>query len=110
MRSKIAALACGVLFPFVSLPMLATAQATPLPPGTSLSDGAQASSQASPLDGIESDIAAKKYDKARSLLDAYLSVHPTDARALFDRAYCDDAQGKTTSAKTYYRKAIAADP
>jgi predicted Zn-dependent protease len=110
MRSKIVALACGVLFPLIALPMLATAQATPLPPGTSLSDGAQTSSQASPLDGIESDIAAKKYDKARGLLDAYLSVHRTDARALFDRGYCDDAQGKAASAKSYYRKAIAADP
>lgn len=108
-RSKVAALTCGVLFPFMSLPLLA-AQSAPLPPGTSLNDGAQVSSQASPLDAIESDIAAKKYDRARGLLDSYISAHPTDARALFDRGYCDDAQGKTESAKAYYRKAIAADP
>jgi len=108
-RSKFAALTCGVLFPFMSLPLLA-AQSAPLPPGTSLNDGAQVSSQASPLDAIESDIAAKRYDRASALLDSYLSAHPTDARALFDRAYCDDAQGKTASAKQYYRKAIAADP
>ena len=44
------------------------------------------------------------------MLDAYLSTHPTDARALFDRGYCDDAQGKTAAAKDFYRKAIAADP
>lgn len=84
-------------------------QAAPLPPGTSVSDDA-AQAQASPLDGIESEIAAKKYDKARGVLDAYISAHPNDARALFDRGYCDDAQGKTASAKTFYRKAIAADP
>ncbi|MGB7190929.1 MAG: tetratricopeptide repeat protein [Acidobacteriaceae bacterium] len=107
-RSKFAALMCGVLFPLMALSMLA-AQTAPLPPGTSLNDGSQVSSQASPLDGIESDIAAKKYDRARGLLDSYLSAHPGDARALFDRGYCDDAQGKTASAKTYYRKAIAAD-
>jgi predicted Zn-dependent protease len=86
------------------------AQAAPLPPGTNLDDGAQASSQASPLDNIESEIAAKHCTKARGSLDAYLSAHPTDARALFDRGYCDDAEGNTAEAKTYYRKAITADP
>ena len=85
-------------------------QAAPLPPGTSLNDSEQVSSQASPLDRIESEIAAKKYDKAQGMLDAYISAHPKDARALFDRGYCDDAQGKTASAKVFYRKAIAADP
>ena len=35
---------------------------------------------------------------------------PGDARALFDRGYCDDAQGKTQAAESYYRKAIVADP
>lgn len=107
--SKFAALACGVLFSMMMVPMLA-AQTAPLPPGTSVEDGAQVESQASPLDGIESAIAAKKYDKARLLLEGYLSAHPGDARALFDRGYCDDAQGKTATAKQFYRKAIAADP
>src|SRR6185437_11721333 len=94
MRSKLIALVGGVLFPLSFCPML-PGQTAPLPPGTSLNDGGQVSSQASPLDGIESEIAAKKYDHAR---------------ALFDRGYCDDAQGKTAGAKTFYRKAVAADP
>src|SRR5690348_3716512 len=49
--------------------------------GSSLNNGEQVSSQASPLDGIESEIAAKKYDKARGMLDVYISAHPKDARA-----------------------------
>jgi predicted Zn-dependent protease len=98
-----------VLFSLGSFQIL-EAQTAPLPPGTSASDAGRAASQASPLDGIESDIAAQKYDQARGLLDAYLSAHPADARALFDRGYCDDAQGKTAQAKPYYRKAIAANP
>ncbi|MGH9586174.1 MAG: tetratricopeptide repeat protein [Acidobacteriaceae bacterium] len=106
MRLKFAALACGVLFPLSFCSML-VGQAAPLPPGTSVSDNA---ASANPLDGIESEVAAKKYDKARGLLDAYLSAHSNDARALFDRGYCDDAQGKAAGAKAFYRKAIAADP
>lgn len=105
MSFRIFALACGVVFPVMFSQMLA-AQAAPLPPGTSVNGG----SQASPLDGIEAEIAAQKYDKARGLLDAYLSAHPKDARAWFDRGYCEDAEGKTASAKQFYRKAIAADP
>lgn len=111
MRTKIAALACALLLPFIVSP--AIGQQTPLPPGTSAADDSgelQTQAQSSPLTGIESDIEAKDYDKARGLLDAYLSAHPTDARALFDRGYCDDAAGKTAQAKEFYRKAIAADP
>ncbi|MFZ0661742.1 MAG: tetratricopeptide repeat protein [Acidobacteriaceae bacterium] len=109
MRFRIAVLACGVVFPLAFSQMLG-AQAAPLPPGTSVPGSGQVESQASPLDGIESEIAARKYDKARGLLNAYLSAHPTDARALFDRGYCDDAQGRTAQAKAFYRKAIAANP
>jgi tetratricopeptide (TPR) repeat protein len=84
-------------------------QSAPLPPGTSVDDQPAQTAQASPLAQIESAIDGKDYDKARGLLDAYLSAHPGDARALFDRGYCDDAQGKTDAATAYYRKAIAAD-
>lgn len=107
MRCKfvVAALACGILFPLALSPVL-MAQATPLPPGTSVGDTAQAN----PLDSIEQHIAEGHYAKSRGLLDAYISAHPKDARALFDRGYCADAEGNTTEAKTYYGKAIAADP
>jgi predicted Zn-dependent protease len=113
MRFRIAVLTCGVLLPLI-FPLTLGAQAAPLPPGATVPDSgptqAQVETSASPLAGIESDIADKDYDKARGLLDAYLSAQPADARALFDRGYCDDAQGKTAQAKEFYRKAIATDP
>ncbi len=114
MRFRIAALACSLALSFISFPAILGAQATPLPPGTSVPDSSPEQSelqtQANPLAGIESDIEAKNYDKARALLDTYLSAHPDDARALFDRGYCDDAEGKTAEAKEFYHKAITADP
>ena len=88
----------------------ALGQATQLPPGTKVDDEPAQTAQAAPLADAEAAIDAKSYDKARGLLDAYLLVHPTDARALFDRGYCDDAQGRTETAEGYYHKAIAADP
>jgi tetratricopeptide (TPR) repeat protein len=113
MRSKLAALACGLVFSIAVSPIVG-AQTAPLPPGTTAGDENQIQSQvqphANPLAGIESAIEEKNYDKARGLLDAYLSAHPADARALFDRGYCDDAEGKTAQAKVFYRRAIAADP
>lgn len=96
------------------LPLALRAQSAPLPPGTSDTEPATATPPSSPQSGplleAETAIDAKNYDKARSLLDVYLSAHAADARALFDRAYCDDAQGHADSALSYYRKAIAADP
>ena len=113
MRSGIAALVCGLFLPLGFLSTLG-AQATPPPPGTTIPDSSpeqgQVETQANPLAGIESAIDEKSYDKARILLDAWLSTYPVDARALFDRGYCDDAQGKTAQAEEFYRKAIAADP
>ena len=110
MRSRIAVPACGVLC-LLAFSLALHGQVAQTPPGTTNTDsGSQLQEQESPLTGIESDIADKNYDKARGLLDAYLSAHPTDARALFDRGYCDDAQGKTPAAEDFYRKAIAADP
>jgi tetratricopeptide (TPR) repeat protein len=88
----------------------ATGQAAQLPPGTKINDEPAQTAQASPLADAEAAIDGKNYDKARGLLDAYLSAHPTDARGLFDRGYCDDAQGRAQAAEGYYRKAIAADP
>ncbi len=91
------------------------AQAPPLPPGTTDAeqagqDKAQGQGQTGPLGEAEAAIDAKDYDKARGLLDTYLSAHANDARALFDRGFCDDAQGHDDKAKGYYQRAIAADP
>ena len=110
MRSRIAVLACGLLC-LPAFPLMLHGQVAQTPPGTTDSDvGSQLQEQAGPLTGVESAIEDKNFDKARGLLDAYLSAHPSDARALFDRGYCDDAQGITPAAEEFYRKAITADP
>lgn len=85
----------------------AFAQPVPLPPGTTAGDQDQAPN---PLDEVESAIAAKNYTLARARLEIYLSAHPDDARALFDRGFVEDAQGHTDAAEGWYRKAVAADP
>ena len=83
------------------------AQQAPQPPGTTTGDQEQVSN---PLDEVESAIEAKNYALAGARLEIYLSAHPTDARALFDRGYVEDAQGHTDAAKGWYRRAVAADP
>ena len=85
-------------------------QSAPLPPGTKAGGEPTQTAQASPLAQAEAVIDGKNYAQAAGLLDAYISAHPGDARALFDRGYCDDAQGHSQLAEGYYRKAIAADP
>ncbi len=109
MQLLFSVLILALVFPALFLPVDLQAQSAPMPPGTSAPDQ-PVQAQASPLAQPEAAIEAKDYEKARALLDAYLSAHPGDARALFDHGYCDDAQGKTESAEKYYRKAIAADP
>ncbi len=81
-----------------------------LPPGTRVEDQRAQAAEHSPLAEAEAAIDTKNYGRARGLLDAYLSAHPADARALFDRGYCDDAEGHLEAAEGFYRKAIAADP
>src|SRR5271156_3604391 len=113
MQFLFSVLILAVVFPALFLPVDLQAQSAPLPPGASTPESAQeqaAQAQASPLAQPEAAIEAKNYDKARSLLDAYLSTDPGNARALFDHGYCDDAQGKTQAAEKYYRKAIVSDP
>jgi tetratricopeptide (TPR) repeat protein len=95
----------------------ALAQPVPPPPGTSTDDSQEqrqdqqkSQSDGDALDVVESAIEAKNYTLASGSLDIFLSAHPADARALFDRGYVEDAQGHTDAAEGWYRKAIAADP
>jgi len=81
-----------------------------IPPGTSIPGDVQQQTQPSPLAQAESAIAAQNYAAAATQLDAWLTAHPADARALFDRGYVADAQGQSVDAASWYRKAIAADP
>jgi tetratricopeptide (TPR) repeat protein len=106
-QHRLAALSIALLFP-----LALHSQSAPLPPGSSDPEPALApsSDQTGPLGDAEAAIDQKNYDKARGLLDAYLSAHATDARALFDRGYCDDGQGHDDAALSWYRKAITADP
>ncbi len=89
------------------------AQPVPPPPGTSTDEPQQ---QARPsqisdaLEVVESAIEAKNYTLASGSLDIFLSAHPNDARALFDRGFVEDAQGHTDAGEGWYRKAVAADP
>jgi tetratricopeptide (TPR) repeat protein len=86
-------------------------QSAPLPPGTSIPDEQpkQQPSASDPLADTESAIEGQNYSLANARLDVYLSAHPDDARALFDRGYVADAQGQPDTAESWYRKAIAAD-
>ncbi len=104
---------CLAIALLTSVARAAHAQSAPLPPGTSVSEPSRAASAKSPNDPLaqaENAIDAKDFDRARSLLDTYLSAQASDARALFDRGYVEDAQNHDDSAASYYQKAIAADP
>jgi tetratricopeptide (TPR) repeat protein len=108
--------AAGSLRLFIAVPALAIAltpalhaQST-LPPGASDPDAATHAQDSDPMAAIESAIEAKNFAAATSQLDVWLSAHPTDARALFDRGYVADAQNQTAGAEAWYRKAIDANP
>jgi tetratricopeptide (TPR) repeat protein len=100
-----------LVFAFLFLGARGFAQPAPLPPGTASAGAApKAAEQANPLADIESNIALQNYDDARRQLDPWIATHPTDARALFDLAYIDDAQNHSEAAIAGYRKSIEADP
>jgi tetratricopeptide (TPR) repeat protein len=89
---------------------IAAAQPVPLPPGTTIDDQDQKQQASDPLGDVETAIEVKNYTLATARLELYLSAHPQDARALFDRGFVEDAQGNADSAEDWYRKAVAADP
>jgi tetratricopeptide (TPR) repeat protein len=85
-----------------------------LPPGTQAPDsGAErrlATAADSQREMAESKIEQRDFEGARPLLEKYLRQHPSDARALFDLGYVEDAGSHTDAATADYHKAIAADP
>lgn len=95
---------------FCAAPVIAFAQSAPLPPGTTMDEPTQTAPANDPLTQAEAAIESKDFNKARTLLETYLSAHPNSARALFDRGYVEDAQDHDESAAGFYRKAEAADP
>lgn len=93
----------------LALAPVALCQTPSLPPGTSL-PGSQQQAAPSPLTEAENAIAGGQYADAAARLDIWLSAHPTDARALFDRGYVAQAQNQIAKAQSWYQQAIAADP
>ena len=105
LRAVVCAALCLPAFSLVS------AQQQSLPPGTSApDDNPHAQPTSEPLTQAESAIELQHYAQADSFLDVWLSTHPNDARALFDRGYTADAQGHPDVAESWYRKAITANP
>lgn len=58
----------------------------------------------------EAAISSSDWKTAESKLNAWLTNHPQDARALFDAGYVADAQNRLNDAAGFYRRAIAANP
>ena len=58
----------------------------------------------------EAAIVKSDWKTAETKLDAWLTVRPNDARALFDAGYVADAQNRTDDAAALYRRATEADP
>jgi Flp pilus assembly protein TadD len=58
----------------------------------------------------EAAIGKSDWKTAETKLDAWLTTHPNDARALFDAGYAADAEGRVDAAAVFYRRATEADP
>jgi predicted Zn-dependent protease len=81
--------------------------------GTEKAKGAaSASVQTVSAQIAEAEAAVVKSDwkTATAILDAWLTDHPTDARALFDAGYVADAQNRADDALKFYQRAVSANP
>jgi tetratricopeptide (TPR) repeat protein len=83
-----------------------------LPPGTQAPDSAPqlVPAQNPDREAAENKIEQHDFAAARPLLEQHLAKDPSDARALFDLGYVEDATGHADQAAADYRKAIAANP
>jgi len=102
-----------LLFALGSLPVL-FAQNSPSAPAkkvhaapASTADSAQLPQ---PVADAEAAIVASDWKTAESKLDAWLTSHPTDGRALFDAGYVADAQNRLVDAASLYQRAVQANP
>jgi len=89
------------------------AQSSSLPPGTVSPEETQTVTVQlahNALAAAEIKLDTHDYAGARPLLEQYLKSYATDARALYDLGYAQDAQGQGDAAEASYRKAVAADP
>jgi predicted Zn-dependent protease len=58
----------------------------------------------------EASIVKSDWKTAEMALSAWLTAHPTDARALFDAGYVADAENRLDDAAGFYRRAVRANP
>jgi tetratricopeptide (TPR) repeat protein len=101
------ALLCALSFsPLFFIPSQAQEHPQPAP------DAPRAADEALPPEVTDAEAAIAKSDwkTAAPRLDAYLSSHATDARALFDAGYVADHQDHLDEAAAFYRRAIDANP
>ena len=114
LRIAFFALRFGLLLVLTFHSTLVAAQnsASPSAPGSHPLPAEPAQPQSIPAEVVaaESAIAGSDWKTAETRLDSYLTVHPTDARALFDAGYVADAQNRLDDAAALYRRAIAANP
>ena len=81
-----------------------------LPPGTQMPSSPGPTATTSGLDDAEEKIQQQNFAGARPLVEKYLSLHPHDARGLFDLGYLDQSANHSDAAMKDYQDAIAADP
>lgn len=65
---------------------------------------------AQPVAEAEAAIVKSDWKTAEAKLDAWLTAHASDPRALFDAGYVADAQNRLDDAVTFYRRATVAAP
>ncbi|HXE06082.1 MAG TPA: tetratricopeptide repeat protein, partial [Bryobacteraceae bacterium] len=88
----------------------ASAQQSKTTPTASATVAADSQSAGQQLAQAESAIAKSDWKGAQSILTAWISTYPKDARGLFDAGYVADAQNHPREAESLYRRASQADP
>jgi tetratricopeptide (TPR) repeat protein len=91
-------------------PTVALTQTASQPQKRQPSAAAKSSSAPDQLADAEASIVKSDWKSAQSKLDAWLTAHPDDARALFDAGYVADAQNRLDDAVALYHRAVAANP
>jgi predicted Zn-dependent protease len=110
-----AAFSLAVLF-LIGSSLISAAQTAPssgaqnIPPNASKDRSAADQSAAPQITDAEAAIVKSDWRTAETKLDAWLTTHPNDPRALFDAGYVADAQNRTDDAAGLYRRATEADP
>ena len=108
MRLAVRAYGIALLLAGATVICGATQQETP----KTAAPAAQAAAQevSAEVAAAEAAIGKADWKTAGSKLDAWLTGHPADARALFDAGYVADAENRLEDAAGLFRRAAEADP